>query len=316
MVATYESPGSGDKDRRWSARGQADGPIRALVGTADQIRSAPARVGCRRSFSTPSGPLWLSFARLAHHRYGLTRRVGFLTWTGVWALSWARRVVRAGRGSGLSVTELHLMPDDRRPGDPSLPTDLLEVHPLEVHPLDAEARQTPSIAVLILDHAPDPREVSHLYEDFQIVLIAHDTASAVTMLQGMATSEAPAPVTVVTPLFDNGFAHAVSGAAASGSPDEGSGLTFDASHYLATWQGRPLPLTYRERLILGCLLTDPGRVWSYGELFEHAWGGCYLGDPSLVHSALKRVRRKIREAGVSLTIDAVRGVGFRAEPAG
>ena len=34
---------------------------------------------------------------------------------------------------------------------------------------------------------------------------------------------------------------------------------------------------------------------------------------TFVHSALKRVRRKIRDAGVALTIDAVRGVGFRAQ---
>lgn len=222
-------------------------------------------------------------------------------------------------GLRMSVTELHLLTDDRRPVSDTLEFD--QVAP----PLEHAPRHTPSIAVLILDHAPDPAEVSHLYDDFEIVLIAHDAASAVRMLQGMAPLPAPpvasappaAPVVSVTPLFDDvvpsvSAASTVSTARAAPAGHQ-LGLTLDEAHHLATWRGRPLPLTYRERAILGCLVADPGRVWTYRELFEHAWGGCYLGDPSLVHSALKRIRRKIREAGVALTIDAVRGVGFRVQ---
>ena len=210
-------------------------------------------------------------------------------------------------GLRMSVTELHLMPDDRRPVVDTLEADLL-VPPLP----EIEPRHAPSIAVLILGHAPDPAEVGRLYEDFEIVLIAHDAAGAVRILEGMA----PAPALPVPPLFDDVVLPAapIAHHAHTAHTAHQLGLTLDEAHHLATWRGRPLPLTYREHAILGCLMADPGRVWTYRELFEHVWGGCYLGDPSLVHSALKRVRRKIREAGVSLTIDAVRGVGFRVEP--
>lgn len=120
---------------------------------------------------------------------------------------------------------------------------------------------------------------------------------------------ASASVVSLTPLFDDDLPVARGPV----HVEHHLGLSLDEVHHFASWQGRPLPLTCRERAILGCLLGDPGRVRSYRELFEHAWGGYYLGDPSLVHSALKRVRRKIRDAGVALTIDAVRGVGFRAQ---
>lgn len=208
----------------------------------------------------------------------------------------------------MSVTELHRTADGWRPEERPGAQDVDGSAEHEVAP----ARQALSIAILIVDHLPDAMEVAHLYEDFEVVLIARDTEAATAMLRGIAgpaptERRTPAPTHAdVTPLFDD--------APGRGRPGpQITGLTLDEEHHLATWQGRPLPLTSRERVILGCLLADPGRVWSYRQLFEGAWGGCYLGDPALVHSALKRVRRKMREAGVAVSIDAVRGVGFRAD---
>jgi two-component system, OmpR family, response regulator MtrA len=53
-------------------------------------------------------------------------------------------------------------------------------------------------------------------------------------------------------------------------------------------------------------------VWTYQRLFQAVWGGSYLGDTSILHSAVKRLRRKLRAAG-GLSVQTVRGVGYRLE---
>ena len=63
-----------------------------------------------------------------------------------------------------------------------------------------------------------------------------------------------------------------------------------------------------------CLAASPGVVWSYEELHEAAWGTRYVGDRESVYSLVKRLRRKLAEAGVALDLVAVRGVGFQLVP--
>jgi DNA-binding response OmpR family regulator len=76
------------------------------------------------------------------------------------------------------------------------------------------------------------------------------------------------------------------------------------------WRGRPVALTKRERELLACLAVEPGRVWTYQQLNGAAWDVGYL-DPGPVQAAVKRLRRRLRQADVPLRIDAVRGVGFQ-----
>lgn len=76
------------------------------------------------------------------------------------------------------------------------------------------------------------------------------------------------------------------------------------------WRGLPLALTKRERDLLACLAAEPGRVWTYQQLTDAAWDGAYL-DPGPVHAAVKRLRRRLRDTGVPVRIDAVRGVGYQ-----
>ena len=45
-----------------------------------------------------------------------------------------------------------------------------------------------------------------------------------------------------------------------------------------------------------------------------AWGTRYIGDRDSVYSLVKRLRRKLAEAGVELDLMAVRGVGFQLVP--
>jgi two-component system, OmpR family, response regulator MtrA len=88
-------------------------------------------------------------------------------------------------------------------------------------------------------------------------------------------------------------------------------LVIDTAGHLVTWRGQPLPLTRLERELLGRLASPPVAVWTYQRLFDAVWGKAYLGDTSILHSAVKRLRGKLRAAGGGLGVETVRGVGYR-----
>lgn len=88
-------------------------------------------------------------------------------------------------------------------------------------------------------------------------------------------------------------------------------LRMDADLREATWRGSPLPLSAREFDLLFALCCDPGRVWRFSELTTQVWNRPYLGDTDAVVSAVKRLRRQIREVTGSVLVESVRGVGYR-----
>ena len=81
------------------------------------------------------------------------------------------------------------------------------------------------------------------------------------------------------------------------------------------WKDREISLTRLEHDLLHCLVTEPGRVWSYQRLHLAVWGNEHLGHGSHIHSVVKRLRQKLAELGAAVTIHAVRGVGFHLLPA-
>ncbi|MFY1625251.1 winged helix-turn-helix domain-containing protein [Micromonospora sp. WMMD735] len=88
-------------------------------------------------------------------------------------------------------------------------------------------------------------------------------------------------------------------------------LVVDPPRHLVTWRGEPLALTRLERELLARLAGDPGAVWSYERIFGSVWGGTWLGDAAILHSAVKRLRRKLREVAGGPQVQTVRGVGYR-----
>lgn len=88
-------------------------------------------------------------------------------------------------------------------------------------------------------------------------------------------------------------------------------LALDGASHTVTWRGDPLPLSRLEREMLARLAAPPLAVWTYQRLFHSVWGGAYLGDTSILHSAVKRLRRKLQVVEGALTIKTVRGVGYR-----
>jgi two-component system response regulator ResD len=77
------------------------------------------------------------------------------------------------------------------------------------------------------------------------------------------------------------------------------------------WVGdRELDLTRREFDLLVALLAAPGRVFTRDQLLDHAWGTRYVSAKTVdVH--VSGLRRKLGDA---VSVQTVRGVGYRLEP--
>ncbi|SCF15261.1 Transcriptional regulatory protein, C terminal [Micromonospora viridifaciens] len=88
-------------------------------------------------------------------------------------------------------------------------------------------------------------------------------------------------------------------------------LLIDSARSTARYGDRQVDLTRLEHDLLSCLTTEPIRVWSYAELHRAVWRDEQLERKADVQSLVKRLRRKLAELGTDVTIDAVRGVGFR-----
>ncbi|MEW2143460.1 winged helix-turn-helix domain-containing protein [Micromonospora vinacea] len=113
-----------------------------------------------------------------------------------------------------------------------------------------------------------------------------------------ATASAPAPVA------------AAPAVGVAGQINLGD-LTIDPLDHRVTWRGEPLALTRLERNLLTQLATAPVGVWTYQRLFESVWGCAFLGDTSSLHSAVKRLRRKLHAVDDTLRVHTVRGIGYR-----
>ncbi|HWD83914.1 MAG TPA: winged helix-turn-helix domain-containing protein [Kribbella sp.] len=87
-------------------------------------------------------------------------------------------------------------------------------------------------------------------------------------------------------------------------------LRLDVDRRVVRWKDRELPLTRLEHDFLHCLVAEPGRVWTYQRLHHAVWRNEHLGRASHIHSVVKRLRQKLSHLGATVTIQAVRGVGF------
>jgi hypothetical protein len=100
-------------------------------------------------------------------------------------------------------------------------------------------------------------------------------------------------------------------AVAHGGDPDADVLTIDRARSVARWGGDEIQLTELEHDLLTRLMSAPLRVWSYDALHHTVWRNRELRGTADVHSVVKRLRRKLDELGTTVTIDAVRGVGFR-----
>jgi len=88
-------------------------------------------------------------------------------------------------------------------------------------------------------------------------------------------------------------------------------LALDLDSYLATLQGRPVDLTFKEFELLRYLAERPGRVFTRPVLLREVWGFDFYGGTRTVDVHIRRLRAKLGP-GFENLIETVRGVGYRA----
>jgi len=88
-------------------------------------------------------------------------------------------------------------------------------------------------------------------------------------------------------------------------------VTLDTSRRLVTAAGAPVTLTSTEFDLLGHLMSQPGRVFTRGQLLSAVWGYADHGGTRTVDVHIAQVRAKLGPAGA--LIRTVRGVGYTAD---
>jgi DNA-binding winged helix-turn-helix (wHTH) protein len=161
----------------------------------------------------------------------------------------------------------------------------------------ASAEQRVRLAELVDDVAP-LLLVSNLEELRRLLVPAHSPPPAAP-----GQPEPPEPDAAA-----NTDAAAVHASRADPGADV---LTIDPGRSVARWSGREVPLTDLEQELLARLMSSPLRVWSYDALHQTVWRDRNVRGTADVHSVVKRLRRKLDDLGTTVTIDAVRGIGFR-----
>jgi len=91
-------------------------------------------------------------------------------------------------------------------------------------------------------------------------------------------------------------------------------LTLDSEMHRCWWGTTELDLTVTEFALLQALLGMPGKVYTRGELVDRAYGlGHYITDRT-IDSHVRRIRKKLAEAGGLDLIETVYGLGYRLHP--
>ena len=93
-------------------------------------------------------------------------------------------------------------------------------------------------------------------------------------------------------------------------------LRVDALQGEASWDGRDLGLTRREREVLEVLAASPGRTVRRERIYREVWGYTMARGDRSVDVNVKRLRRKLAAAaGTDVQIATRPGVGYRLEVA-
>ncbi len=92
---------------------------------------------------------------------------------------------------------------------------------------------------------------------------------------------------------------------------ESNGLHIDYAQHRVTVHAREVELTPSEYRLLAQLAANAGRVLVHEELLRRVWGPGYEGATELLHTAIRRLRRKIEDdPAAPAYIVTRRGVGY------
>ncbi|MBE9225462.1 response regulator [Phormidium sp. LEGE 05292] len=95
---------------------------------------------------------------------------------------------------------------------------------------------------------------------------------------------------------------------------EWGSLCLNPSTCQVTFQGEEVSLSAKEYSLLELFLRNPQRVFSSSLILEHLWSFEDTPGEETVRTHIKRLRRKLKLAGIQEIIDTVYGMGYRLKP--
>jgi two-component system, OmpR family, response regulator len=87
-------------------------------------------------------------------------------------------------------------------------------------------------------------------------------------------------------------------------------VRLDATTGTVTANDTVLSLSRREFGVLRVLLARPGEVTARDVILDEVWGTVFV-DPTIVDQYIRYVRRKLSAAAADVSIETLRGVGYR-----
>jgi DNA-binding response OmpR family regulator len=92
------------------------------------------------------------------------------------------------------------------------------------------------------------------------------------------------------------------------------GITLDPDARSLRTSAGEVALTPKEHALVSLLLEQPGHLYTREEITESVWHHRYIASSRTLDVHMRRVRDKLRRVEAALTVQAVRGVGYRLAP--
>lgn len=88
-------------------------------------------------------------------------------------------------------------------------------------------------------------------------------------------------------------------------------LELDVQRHRCRWDSNEVELTVTEFAVLRTLLGMPGKVYTRAELVDRAYGHDHHITERTIDSHVRRIRKKLADAGADDPIETVHGLGYR-----
>ena len=89
-------------------------------------------------------------------------------------------------------------------------------------------------------------------------------------------------------------------------------LEIDLYHREVRQNKKLIRLTDLEFRLLHYLASQPGRVFTYQQIYEAVWGEEFIHEKGIIMTHIRHIRQKLEsEGGSSSYIENIRGVGYR-----
>jgi DNA-binding response OmpR family regulator len=92
-------------------------------------------------------------------------------------------------------------------------------------------------------------------------------------------------------------------------------LFLDVDAHTVGVADRTVDLSRKEHELLALLLSRPGRLFTREEIVQTVWHQRYTPASRTLDVHVRRLRTKLEQIGAEVTIQTVRGVGYRIGPA-